>query len=372
MKKINNHTILFFTVIAIVLFGTFLMYSASSSFAYYKFNKSDTYFLSKHFMWLFIGFSYLIILQFFNYKKLNQYSKIILFLSWVIMLIPIIMNIGEKSIDRWLRIGSFTLLTTSDAAKLGIIIFTASFIDKYHQQINNTETLLKHLLPYVAISIGLIAYQPDLSTTILISVIFFSLLYIAGLNRQNILSFFGLSITAFLFLLYRFPYQLKRLLSWVGVGEVNGQSSNSVLALANGGIIGKGIGDSSFKYNGFIPEGQTDFILAIIGEDLGFLGIIIIFLLFIILLFQGLSISKNCSDRFSMFLSLGLTINIFLYLIINSAYVVGLLPTTGLPIPFISYGGSQTIFSLMSIGLLISISKSSYSNINPKYYYDRS
>ena len=372
MKKINNHTILFFTVIAIVLFGTFLMYSASSSFAYYKFNKSDTYFLSKHFMWLFIGFSYLIILQFFNYKKLNQYSKIILFLSWVIMLIPIIMNIGEKSIDRWLRIGSFTLLTTSDAAKLGIIIFTASFIDKYHQQINNTETLLKHLLPYIAISISLIAYQPDLSTTILISIIFFSLLYIAGLNRQNILSLFGLGITAFLFLLYRFPYQLKRLLSWVGVGEVNGQSSNSVLALANGGIIGKGIGDSSFKYNGFIPEGQTDFILAIIGEELGFLGVLIIFLLFIILLFQGLSISKNCSDRFSMFLSLGLTINIFLYLIINSAYVVGILPTTGLPIPFISYGGSQTIFSLMSIGLLISISKSSYSNINPKYYYDRS
>ena len=160
-------------------------------------------------------------------------------------------------------------------------------------------------------------------------------------------------------------------MSWIGFGEYNSQSSNSVLALANGGILGKGIGDSSFKYNGFIPEGQTDFILAIIGEELGFLGVFIIFLLFIILLLKGLSISRNCSDRFSMFLSLGLTVNIFLYLIINSAYVIGILPTTGLPIPFISYGGSQTIFSLISIGLLISISKSNYSSLNQKYYYDR-
>jgi cell division protein FtsW len=371
MKKTNNHIILFFTVITIILFGTFLMYSASSSFAYYKFNKSDTYFLSKHFMWLFIGMLALIILQFFNYRILNKYSKIILFLSWVIMLIPIISNFGKDSIDRWLKIGGFTLLTTSDAAKLGIIIFTSSFIDKYHQKINNLKVLFKNLLPYIIISIGLIAYQPDLSTSIIISIIFFSLLYVAGISRKNILPFLGLGLSAFLFLLYRFPYQLRRLMSWIGFGEYNSQSSNSVLALANGGILGKGIGDSSFKYNGFIPEGQTDFILAIIGEELGFLGVFIIFLLFIILLLKGLSISRNCSDRFSMFLSLGLTVNIFLYLIINSAYVIGILPTTGLPIPFISYGGSQTIFSLISIGLLISISKSNYSSLNQKYYYDR-
>jgi len=371
MKKTNHHIILFITVMAIILFGTFLMYSASSSFAYYKFNKIDTYFLSKHFIWLFIGILALIIFQSFNHKNLNQYSKIILFLSWIIMLIPIISNMKEGSIDRWLKIGNFTILTTSDAAKLGVIIFASSFIDKYHQKINNIKVLMKNLLPYVLISIALIAYQPDLSTSMILSSILFSLLYVAGINRKNILWFLGVGLVVFLYLLYSFTYQLERLLSWVGIGELNSQSSNSVLALANGGFVGKGIGDSVFKYNGFIPEGQTDFILAIIGEELGFIGILIIFLLFTILLIQGLSISRNCSDRFSMFLSLGLTINIFFYLIINSAYVVGILPTTGLPIPFISYGGSQTIFSLISIGLLMSISKSNYSNINPKYYYDR-
>ena len=371
MKKTSHHIILFSSVIAIILFGIFLMYSASSSFAYYKFNKSDKYFLFKHFIWLFIGILVLIMLQFLNYKHLNQHSKTILFLSWAIMLVPIISNFEEKSIDRWFKIGNFTLLTTSDAAKLSLIIFTASFIDKYHQKINESKVLIKNFLPYILISISIVAYQPDLSTSIIILGVLFSLLFVAGINKKNIVSFFSIGLMIFLFLLYTFSYQRERLLSWIGFGELNSQSSNSILALANGGFIGNGIGDSIFKYNGFIPEGQTDFILAIIGEELGFLGVFIIFLLFIILFIQGLAISSNCSDRFSMFLSLGLTINIFFYLIINSAYVVEILPTTGLPIPFISYGGSQTIFSLISIGLLINISKHNNSKINPKYYYER-
>lgn len=370
MIKTNNHIIILLNILVIILFGTFLMYSASSSFAYYKFNQSDTYFLFKHFSWLILGLLAMIVLQFINHHNFNKYSKIILVFSWVVMLIPIIINFENNSIDRWLKIGNFTLLTTSDAAKLGIIIFTASFIDKYYSKLNNFKILAKELLPYIFISIAIISYQPDLSTSIIISSIFFSLLFIAGLNKRNILIFLTIGFSTFLLLLYRFPYQLKRLLAWIGFGD-NSQSSNSVLALANGGLTGTGIGDSSFKYNGFIPEGQTDFILAIIGEELGFLGILIIFSLFTLFLIQGLSISRNCSDRFSMFLSLGLTLNIFLYLIINSAYVVGLLPTTGLPIPFISYGGSQTIFSLISVGLIISISKRNYLNINPKFYYER-
>tara|TARA_B000000475_G_C15985875_1_gene442980 strand:+ start:248 stop:1360 length:1113 start_codon:yes stop_codon:yes gene_type:complete len=369
MIKTNNYIIIL-NILAIILFGTFLMYSASSSFAYYKFNQSDTYFLFKHFLWLFLGFIALIILQYINHTFFNKYSKTILIFTWVIMLIPIIINSEKGSIDRWLKVGNFTLLTTSDAAKIGIIIFTSSFIDKYHTKINDIKILVKELLLYVFISIAIISYQPDLSTSIIISVIFFSLLFIAGINKKTILIFFSIGSSALLFLLYRFPYQFKRLLVWVGLGE-NSQSSNSILALANGGLAGTGIGDSSFKYNGFIPEGQTDFILAIIGEELGFIGILLIFFAFTVFLFQGLSISKKCSDRFSMFLSLGLTMNIFFYLIVNSAYVIGLLPTTGLPIPFISYGGSQTIFSLISIGILINISNRNHLNINPRFYYGR-
>ena len=119
-----------------------------------------------------------------------------------------------------------------------------------------------------------------------------------------------------------------------------------------------------------MPESQTDFILAVIGEEIGFLGILFIFILFGLLFYKGLEISKLSRNRFSMFLSIGITINIFLYLIINASYVTGILPTTGLPIPFISYGGSQTIFSLLSIGILISISKTNLKTNNTRYYYE--
>ena len=168
-------------------------------------------------------------------------------------------------------------------------------------------------------------------------------------------------------------YKQERLFDWInsfGNNSSNSQSYFSLLALANGGLFGKGIGDSVFKYNGFIPEGQTDFILAIIGEEIGFLGILIIFLLFFILFIKGIDIAKNCSNRFGIFLSIGITINIFFYLLINASYVIGFLPTTGLPIPFISYGGSQTIFTLMSLGILINIEKSNLKNRNYKYYYE--
>ena len=369
MIKTNHHIILFIIVLSIIFFGSFLMYSASSSFAYYKFNKSDTYFLFKHFLWVIIGMVGLFSLSLTNHYIFKKYYKIILFFSWFLMLIPILLNLGHSSIDRWLKIGNFTVMTTSDFGKLAIIIFMASFIDQHYQKINDLKILTNKLLPYLLITIGLIVYQPDLSTSIILCSIIFSLLYIAGINYKLILSFIMMGLVSFLSIISIFPYQKLRLLIWLGFKEANSQASNSVLALANGGLIGKGIGDSIFKYNGFIPEGQTDFILAIIGEELGFLGISIIFLLFIGLFFQGLNISKRCSDRFSMFLSIGITINIFFYLMVNSAYVVGILPTTGLPVPFISYGGSQTIFSLLSIGILISISKNNYKNSNIKYYY---
>jgi len=370
MTKINNNIILFSIVLVIIFFGFFLMYSASSSFANYRFNKSDTYFLSKHFIWLLIGFSAMLFCSLTNHYLFRKYAKIILYLSWVVMLIPIFLNFGEHSIDRWLRIGSFTLMTTSDFAKLAIIIFISMFIDQYHEKINDLKFLIKNLLPYLFVTIGLIIYQPDLSTSIVLCSIIFCLLYIAGINKKLIALFSGISLLCLSIILSIFSYQRERLFSWVGINEMNNQSSNSVLALANGGFSGKGIGESIFKYNGFIPEGQTDFILSIIGEELGFLGIFIIFLLFIILFLKGLMISKNCSDRFSMFFSIGIIINIFFYLIINSAYVVGILPTTGLPIPFISYGGSQTIFSLISIGILMSISKNNFNHHSIKYYYE--
>ena len=365
-NKFHNYSLLFI-VLVIVSIGSFLMYSASSPVAFYTYNKSDSYFLFKHIIWLIIGLFILFSFSYINCSFLKKNSKSILILSWFLMLIPIVINFGENSIDRWLKIGNFTLMTTSDFARIALIIFTATFIDKYYQKINDIKILSTKLLPYLLITIALIIYQPDLSTSIATSLIIFSLLYIAGLNKKIISGLLIGGLSLFLIVISFFTYQADRIISWI-YGS-NSQASNSILSLANGGFLGTGIGDSQFKYNNFIPVAQTDFVLAVIGEETGFLGIIIIFLLFGILFYKGLQISKFSRDRFFMFLSIGITINIFLYLLINSSYVIGILPTKGLPIPFISYGGSQTIFSLLSIGILINISKMNLKPNNTRHYY---
>ena len=375
MNNIISHKSLLLNILLIIFMGSFLMYSASSSFAIYKFNKSDSYFLIKHMIWFLVGMIGLFILSNIHYKFLKDNAILILCTSWFFMFIPIFQKIifNGDSIARWLKIGNFSLMTTSDFGKLGIIIFTSMFIEKYHDRISDFKFLIKNFLPYLFISIFLILWQPDLSTSMVLILIIFSMLYIAGISNKIILiSFLSLLVSFVSIILLYHNYQQERLLNWLnsfGSNQPYDQSYFSILALANGGFLGKGIGDSVFKHNGFIPEGQTDFILAIIGEEIGFVGITIIFSIFLILFFQGIGIAKNCSDRFSMFLSLGIITNIFIYLLINAFYVIGILPTTGLPIPFISYGGSQTIFTLASIGILLNISKSNFKTKNYKNHY---
>ena len=385
MNNFGNHKNLLLMVLLIIFIGSFLMYSASSSFALYTFNKSDSYFFVKHIIWFLIGMVGLFVLSNINYRFLKDNAILILFVSWIIMFIPILQKLlfNGDSIARWLKIGNFSLMTTSDFGKLGIIIFTSMFIDKYHHRISDFKFLIKNFLPYLVITISLILWQPDLSTSVVLILIIFSMLYIAGISNKIIFSSLILCFLSFISIIFLYQigqilgfeisnYQQQRLFNWLssfGTNQQYDQSYFSVLALANGGFLGRGIGDSVFKYNGFIPEGQTDFILAIIGEEIGFIGILIIFSIFLILFFQGINIAQNSSNRFSMFLSLGIITNIFIYLLINAFYVIGILPTTGLPIPFISYGGSQTIFTLSSIGILLNISKSNFQNKNYRNYY---
>ena len=364
--KFYNNT-LFITVLTIICLGALLMYSASSAVASYRYDQYDSYFLIKHITWLIIGFLSCFIFSLIDCDFLKRNAKLILFFSWVLVLIPIVMNIDQNSIDRWLKIGNFTLMSTSDFARIAIIIFLAAFIEEYHQEINNIKILFQKLLPYILITIGLIVYQPDLSTSFVTCSIIFILLYIAGINKKIIFGLLFSAVSFFLIIISFFSYQSERIIAWL-LGA-NDQANNSILSLANGGFWGVGLGNSTFKY-GHVPESQTDFILSVIGEEIGFLGILVIFVLFGFLFYKGFEISKLSRNRFSMFLSIGITINIFLYLIINASYVTGILPTTGLPIPFISYGGSQTIFSLLSIGILISISKTNLRVNKTRYYYE--
>jgi len=337
--------------------GTVLMYSASSTIGINRFNHYAFY-LNKHLIRLLISILAFIIIYNINFRWLKKYSFELLFLSWIIIIWAYLFN-DNVSTKRWLNLFGKNIFTTSDFARISLIIFTANYIESNKKNINDLKLLLINYLPYFTITVLLIFFQPDLSTSFALSLIIISMLIIAGLKIKHLLFPLILSITCVIIKIYNTPFQLKRFMNWYS-GNLNVQTENSIQALGNGGVFGVGIGKSIIK-DGFMPEVHTDFILPIIGEEIGFIGIIIIFSFYLILYFYGIKICKSAPDIFSSMLSFGISINILYYFLINASYVVGIFPTTGLPIPFISYGGSQMLFSLISIGILLNISR--YTNI---------
>jgi len=252
-------------------------------------------------------------------------------------------------------------MTTSDFARVSLIIFTAFFIDKNKRYLKDWKFLFIRFTPILGISLVLILFQPDTSTTMMIAIIIMVMLFIAGADWRYLT---GLSIAGVIALILKImstPHAMDRFLNWN-----DKQKIQSINALGTGGMLGSGLGDSIIK-NGFLPEAHTDFILPIVGEELGFIGIFILFILFWFLFTKGLTVVREAPDLFSMFLSFGILISVMIYFLVNAAYVVGFAPTTGLPMPFISYGGSHIIFTFISMGILLNIARKGQSVTNSYY-----
>jgi len=364
-NKVRIYEIPVFRIlILLVVFGTIMIYSSSQ--VYNIQNKGwdyDKLHLYKHISRLMISLISLIIIYNVRIDWVEKYAKRILYLSWIIMIWGYVStpDIDTVTTQRTLWIFGRPVFTTSDFARLALIIYTASFINKHKKNIKNFRITLIHIWPYIGITLALIFFQPDLSSTFIIGAIIVSMLLVAGLRILHILTiFFFTALISAPIILYKYSYMLNRLLGW----SSSFQADKASEALANGKWFGVGIGNSELIYT--LPAAYTDYILAIIGEELGFISIIILFIIFIYFYLEGIKISKSASNIFSSMLALGITFNIFFYFLINSAYVIGLLPETGLAVPFISFGGSHTIFSFISVALLMNISK--YTNIYKNKY----
>jgi cell division protein FtsW len=353
-KKINIYeNKLLYIIIAMALIGAVLLYNASATLGINKFN-NYSFFFTKHLIRLFISSLALIFVYNIKYTFFKNNAVKILLLSWIIMILAYFFNDGSVT-SRWLIINGKNLFTTSDFAKLALIIYTAVFIEINKNRINDLNLIIKNYVPMFLITIILIFFQPDLSTSFAVSLIIIVLLLIAGLKIKYALYPFIAACTLIAVKIANTPYQYERFLNWFN-GENNTQTENSINALGNGGVFGVGYGNSIIK-EGFLPEVHTDFILPIIGEEFGFIGVLILFFLFISFYIYGIKICKLSPDIFSSMLSLGIVLNILFYFLINASYVVGIFPTTGLPIPFFSYGGSHTLFNMIGLGILLNISK---------------
>ena len=330
-------------------FGIVMMYSASSIYAM---NKFDNYlhFFMQQIKWLTIGAVLMIMLSQVNYQILKKIAYALLIISWVVLVMGYFFK-GNNPASRWLVLGGRSWMTTSDLARVSLIIFTAYFVEKNKKKLNDWKFLLTRFTPFLGISLILILFQPDTSTAMIISAIIMVMLFIAGTDWRYLAGVSVFGILGLILKIINTPHARDRILNWN-----DDQKIQSLNALGTGGLLGTGLGDSIIK-NGYLPEVHTDFILPIVGEELGFIGILVLFFLFWFLFTRGLAVVQEAPDLFSMFLSFGIIISVMIYFLVNAAYVVGFAPTTGLPMPFISYGGSHTIFTLMSMGILLNIAR---------------
>jgi len=356
--------------ILMLCFGAVMLYSTSSTIAINKIGWDDSaFYFNNHLIRIIIGLIGLLMMYNINLKWLQLYSKHLLILSWILMICAYFTaSIYDLPTRRSFIINGKNLFTTSDFARFALIVFTANFIDENKKYISDLKKILIEYAPYFTITMALIMQQPDFSSTFIISLIIISMLIVSGLKIKFVgyLAIIGSIIATYAYIAYE--YVRTRVNNWWFYDPIEHpaeQISRGLQAIYNGGFWGKGFGKSIIK-EGFMAEGHTDYILALIGEELGFIGILLLFITFFIFYFITIKISKSSPNIFCSMLCLGIAYNILYYFLINSAYVVGILPPTGLAVPFISYGGSHTLFTLIAIGTILNISK--YSNIYKKRY----
>ena len=347
IRSYPNDQIIMGIIFLLCGFGIVMMYSASSIYAM---NKFDNYlhFFMQQVKWLAIGAILMLMLSQVSYRILKKMAYGLLILSWIILVLGYFFK-GNNPASRWLVLGGRSWMTTSDLARVSLIIFTAFFVEKNKKYLKDWKFLLTRFTPFLGITLILILFQPDTSTTMIISAIIMVMLFIAGTDWRYLAGITVFGLFGLILKIINTPHARDRILNWN-----DDQKVQSLNALGTGGLLGTGLGDSIIK-NGYLPEVHTDFILPIVGEELGFIGILVLFALFWFFFTRGLVVVHEAPDLFSMFLSFGIIISVMIYFLINAAYVIGLAPTTGLPMPFISYGGSHTIFTLLSMGIFLNI-----------------
>jgi cell division protein FtsW len=342
--------------------GLVAIYSASSYLAAHKLGDSYFY-LKKQAFFCLLGLCAMVIAKNIPctlYRKFVYPLLIINFALLVLLFVPGIgANVGGAS--RWLRFAGFSF-QPSELAKLSLAIYIAySMAKKGPSMAHFSKGLLPHLFVAGAFMV-LILLQPDLGTTVIIGCWLLILLFVGGLTLIQIMAIVLLSMPMVLWLIWNASYRLKRwwafLNPWEDPQGLGFQIIHSFLAFGSGGILGVGLGNSKQKLL-YLPEPHTDFILSVVAEELGLVGMATIIILFGILIMRGIKIALNAHDLYSSYLALGISSFIGIQVLINMGVVMGLLPTKGLALPLISYGGSSLVVNLVSIGILLNISAKS-------------
>lgn len=358
-KKLEEYDlVIILMAVALTCFGVVMVYSASSVMAAKKFH-DGFFFLKRQGLFAVLGFSLMGLAMHIDYRHWKRLAVPALLLCLVLLVLVLIPGIGGKAggASRWIKLPGFNL-QPSEMAKLALIMYMAYSLDKKQDKV---KSLGSGFIPYMIVLmflIGLLIFQPDLGGALTLAAVAMTMLFAAGTRLTYIISMILIALPLLAIKLSR-GYHKGRIEAflnpWSDPEGKGFQIIQSWLALGTGGVFGQGLGEGKQKLF-YLPEAHTDFILAVIGEELGFLGVLVIIAMFFLLVQRAIRIALAVPDTFGRFLALGIAVLFGIEGSVNMCVVTGLLPTKGLALPFISYGGSSLLISLFAVGILLNIS----------------
>lgn len=359
LKKGPPDFILFITTLALIGVGLIMVFSSSAVTANMEFHDAYHYF-KRQLTWASIGFVMMIVIMRINYYRLKDFAiPVMVFALACLILVLTPLGIGAKGATRSIGIG-FLSFIPSEVVKLAMILFMARVME---QNLDKIKSFKYGVLPYLLIMsfvCGLIMLQPDLGTSFVIAGTVFCMLIIAGAQLSHMGGIAMAGVGAVALAIYLEPYRAERFLAflnpWKYPSDQGFQVIQSLYALGSGGLFGMGLGRSRQKFF-YLPEQHTDFIFAILGEELGFMGALLVLALFLLFAWRGFKIAINAPDTFGSLLAAGITIMIVFQAFVNIGVVSGALPVTGITLPFVSYGGSSLLLTMAGVGLLLNISR---------------
>jgi len=357
-QPLNYDVKLLFPVLFLVGIGIVIVFSASSALALKKFG-TVYYFLKKQALFALLGVVALVICRHFPYRFLRYLAYPLLILALVFLAAIQIPEFGYSAggAIRWFRIKSFSF-QPSEFARFAMIIYLAYSMSRKMDKIKDFYVgFLPHVLVFGMFA-ALIIIQPDFGSVVILGAVFWIMLFAGGVRISHLMASLFLIIPIAYYLMVNAEYRVKRIMSflnpWQYPADEGYQIVHSLMAFGTGGIWGTGIGKGYQKLF-YLPEPHTDFIFSVIGEELGLLGVLTILGLYVLIFWRGISIARNSRDSFGSFVAIGLTTAIGLQVCVNTGVTLGLLPTKGLALPFLSYGGTSLLINMASIGILMNI-----------------
>jgi len=347
----------------ILVIGLVCMYSASYAYAFYWYDGDSYYFIKRQLAFAVLGVVAMLMISTIDYHVLHKFSWVLWIVSLALLVVAYIMP-SSTGIHRWIRIPGIGQFQPSEVAKFALIVLYAHLVSLNHKKM---KTFTKGYLPFMAIlgiTCGLVFIEPHLSGTMLLLGIGLILMYVGGTRLVYLLGTIGIGGAAAGYMIFGMGYEKDRIDVWLKPLEMftkdkdmAWQTVQSLYAIGSGGLMGQGLGNSRQKHL-FLPEPQNDFIFSIVCEELGFIGAVLIIILFGLLVWRGFVIGMKAPDKFGSMLAIGLTGQIGLQVAFNVAVVTNTIPNTGISLPFFSYGGTSLVMLLAQMGVVLSVSRS--------------